>query len=346
MPLPPFDPDALTAWVMGPGVGELVVVRAPPGKWLVVDGCSVQRAGAAEKLLKHYGARPDAILFSHPHLDHARGLHELIQGSTRSTDADWPRLGMLLPPQSEGAGDLWDRQRAQEAGVVEQVVATILDRWEQRPSCRWPLTEGASEPLGAAVIEVLSPSVQVVSEALMRWQNGKQFDANRLATAVLVRWESRSVLLGSDLPEKPGAAWSELLAVRPSLATNDLYKVAHHGSSNAIGPQVTSVAPTSEASWIATPFASQGLPRFDADEGVDRHLRVRPALALTALPRAHAAQRGQGGAVLSRAQLAEPAGVELDPPAPGFPDCFVMATLRRDGPPQIAWGPGSLCVVP
>jgi hypothetical protein len=313
---------------------------------LIVDGCSVERAGAASRLLKHYAARPDAILFSHPHLDHARGLEELIRAATRPTSARWPRLGMLLPPQSQGAGDTWDRQRAQEAGVVEQVVATIVDRWEERPSCAWRLDAGATEPLGDATIEVLSPHTDVIRDAVKQWQSEKPFDPNQLASAVLVSWAGRSVLLGSDLPEEPGRAWSRLLTRRPDLATHDLYKVAHHGSRNAIGPQVTDVSSTSEAAWIVTPFASQRLPRFDVGEGVDVHLRHHSAMALTSLPRAHADQGGAGGSVVSRSALDGGPRLELDPPVAGFPDCFIVATLPRTGPVRLDWGPGSLCIVP
>lgn len=41
MALPQIKENELQFFVFGPGTGELVVVRAPPGKWLIVDGCSV-----------------------------------------------------------------------------------------------------------------------------------------------------------------------------------------------------------------------------------------------------------------------------------------------------------------
>jgi hypothetical protein len=64
--LPELDPENLWLFVFGPGVGELVVVRAPPGAWLVVDGCRAARVPYAEKLLDHYRATPDIVVLTHP----------------------------------------------------------------------------------------------------------------------------------------------------------------------------------------------------------------------------------------------------------------------------------------
>lgn len=40
MPLPPTRDDRLLVLVFGPGTGELILVRAPGDRWLVIDGCS------------------------------------------------------------------------------------------------------------------------------------------------------------------------------------------------------------------------------------------------------------------------------------------------------------------
>src|SRR6266478_4907602 len=75
-----LDAERLYLFVVGPGVGESILVRAPPNNWLVVDGCRVGDEGSAPvTLLKRYGARlVDGVVLTHPHLDHARGLVELL----------------------------------------------------------------------------------------------------------------------------------------------------------------------------------------------------------------------------------------------------------------------------
>ena len=342
MPLPDYDPSALTLWIMGPGMGELVIVRAPPGRWLVVDGCGVDRRGCAQRILDHYGATPHAAVFSHPHLDHARGLEEVISKATRPEQSDWPRLGMLLPPGNRGAGDLWDRQTGHDAGVVEQVVATIVDRWRSRPACHWQLQEDQKESLGEAEMVVLSPNERVITAAQGRYRNGKTFDPNRMASAMSIRWRERTVLLGSDLPEVPGKAWSRLARQRPDIATHDVYKIAHHTSSTAIGPQV-GAASGLERVWVATPFSSSGHPRFADGAGVDLLLRSQTPLAITGLSRPHADQHGAPWHT-TRSVLRDAPDIEFDVPSAGFPDCYVMVTLPEVGAPAISFGPGSIRV--
>jgi hypothetical protein len=66
-------------------------------------------------------------------------------------------------------------------------------------------------------------------------------------------------------------------------------------------------------------------------------------ISLTGLPRKHELQRGTPWKTL-RSDLKQSPDIELDPPAPGFPDCFVMVSLPAVGPPHIAFGPGSVQV--
>lgn len=99
--MPALSPDRLQVFVFGPGTGELVAVRAPPDAWLVVDGCGVAGNDYGPLLLKGYGARPKIVVFTHPHLDHAKGIQRVVEESTASSDlTQWPRIGLLLPRAS------------------------------------------------------------------------------------------------------------------------------------------------------------------------------------------------------------------------------------------------------
>jgi hypothetical protein len=115
--------------------------------------------------------------------------------------------------------------------------------------------------------------------------------------------------------------------------------VPHHGSVNAL-----------HASWIRggptlamTPFASSNLPRFDASGGIARMLATVDTVHLTALPRAY---EQQGAAIrrLTRRQLERLGDAELDPPAPGWPDCYVILSIAADGSTRLTHGPGSVQV--
>lgn len=82
MPLPVLDPDHLSVLVFGPGLGELIIVRVPPGAWMVVDGCEAGDVRYAQRVLSHYDAHPAIITLTHPHDDHSMGLLEVIDRAT------------------------------------------------------------------------------------------------------------------------------------------------------------------------------------------------------------------------------------------------------------------------
>jgi len=97
---------------------------------------------------------------------------------------------------------------------------------------------------------------------------------------------------------------------------------------------------------VATPFASQRLPRFEADEGAQFLLARSPELLLTGLPRAYADQ-GVNPQRAARSQL-DVAGRSgpRQPRVEGFPDCCCVVELRRDGTTHRNMGPGSIVATP
>lgn len=345
--LPELDPQRLWMWVFGPGVGELVVVRAPPGKWLIIDGCRAKRVSYAERLLDYYEAEPDIVVLTHPHRDHAGGVADLVNRFADEDDPDsWPLLGMIEPPDTRGAGRAGDQQAAYEGGVVERAVAAIQTRWDRNPACRWAMEVGDRMDLGEAVITVLSPEPAAREKAATAYRQDKRVEWNEVSTALLLEWQSTRLVLGSDLVEKPGGGWSAVLEPFRDARTHDGLKVPHHGSAQALLPALLDDSSRSPRAWIVTPFASQRLPRFDRKGGMALlHEHERDVL-LTATPRAYDEQGGAPGQLVSRAELERvmKRGESLDPLRPGFPDCFVGVGFARGGEATTVPGPGSLLV--
>lgn len=339
MLLPPLDPDSLTLFVFGPGTGESIVLFAPPDGWLVVDGCTSGERNYPLELLRHYQARPTAILLSHPHKDHVSGLSELIETYTDAADPSWPRLAMVPAPDTRGAGDLWDPVAALTGGTAEQAVATMLDRWEQRPESKWALTLGSTIPVGDAKVRVLSPVDHERDAALAAWLGRRHHDYNRAASALLVTWGGRRILLGSDLVERPGEGWTSALGQDRALPSHDVYKLAHHGAVKAIGPQVNAPSAAMLRTWIATPFARQGLPRHRDGEALEKLLAIEEKVVLTGLPQPHVrqalvsrdVQRNQIAGLLSSSTIGPPVA---------FPDCFVRVVVPMPGKGTIGVHPG------
>jgi hypothetical protein len=201
--LPVLDPDHLTVFVFGPGLGELILVRVPPDVWMVVDGCA-SGDGYAQRVLDRYQARPQLVVLTHPHEDHSKGLADVIVRATpRDRKNEWPRIGMVLPPGGGGTG----RSDEYIAGITEQVISAVEARWREFPACKWEMLVGDVERLGEATVRVLSPEAAVRATQLALWSNGERFDHNVISSALLLEWKGRRVVLGSDLVEVPRNGW-------------------------------------------------------------------------------------------------------------------------------------------
>lgn len=333
MALPALAADELHVFVFGPGTGELVAVRAPPDDWLIVDGCGAERTKYGPALLAHYRASPRLVALTHPHRDHAVGVADVIDAFTQGPASTWPRIGLLWPTPRDRVS-LRDLQAYFAGGVVEDALSAIRDRWRRHPASRWTLDVGSSTHLGEAAVVVASPERGARREAWRAWQQGGSYDPNRIASVFDISWKDQHVILGSDLVEQPGRGWS---AAQPRCGLSIATKVPHHGSTNAL-----------HASWMrggphlaVTPFASSNLPRFDSGGGIARMLATVDTVHLTGLPRAYTAQ---GGAPqhLTRRQLERLGDAELDPPVPGWPDCYVILSVAADGTSRLIHGPGSV----
>lgn len=343
--LPALAPDRLQVLVFGPGTGELVVVRAPPNDWMVVDGCRVGTTSYALRTLQHYSALADVrlVALSHPHLDHAGGFAEVVEAVTPASSATWPLLGMLWPAPLAGRASR-DAATAFSKARVEQALATIRSRWRERPSCRWRMDRGDVRPLGSAQVRVLSPTVEARDRAFAAWGDGRRHDDNQVATALDVQWEGRRIVLGADLVERPGRGWSSVLTLDSAVEKHVGLKVPHHGSDAAQHPALLGRRTGPQRLFVVTPFASQGLPRFGAGQGVGKLLTATTAVHLTALPRDHEGQAGKPLRVRRSALARRGKDWAIDPPTAGFPDCWVMVEVARTGAPRIVHGRGSVVV--
>lgn len=341
--LPTLADDALHVAVFGPGIGELIAVRAPPGRWLIIDGCGPPSRSYGRRFLEHYAGAPSLIAFTHPHLDHASGLREVIERATpRAAPETWPGIGVLSP--SPRAPSPLGVIAPNFGGTVEDTLAAIDDRWERKPACRWDLRVGAERSLGDAVVRVIAPAEAEAESAYDAWRDGRPWSPNRVATAFELQWRGHRILLGSDLDEADGGGWSEVAATRRTRTPHAATKVPHHGSIGAVHP-VWIDPMGSRPCFIVTPFARERLPRFDEGDGVHQMLGYSEQVHLTGLPRKHSSQPAHQPLHERRTALLALGDEPLDAVTPGWPDCFVIASIAPDGATAVAHGPGSVIVV-
>jgi beta-lactamase superfamily II metal-dependent hydrolase len=345
--LPTLDPEHLTVLVFGPGVGELVLVRAPPGEWMVIDGCEVAEVGYGQRVLTHYEVRPAVIALTHPHDDHSMGLLKVIDAATPyENKLIWPRIGMVLPCDVGSTGNLQVVEKLYVGGVTERVIGAVEARWHDHPPCRWDMNRGDEIPLGDARVRVLSPEPARRRKELEKWRKGRLFQKNPLSTALEIVWGERRVVLGSDLVERPGRGWSHSLAFEPEIPDHDLLKIPHHGSVEALHDGLlASGARVPGPLRVIVPYNRSDLPSFAPGGGIDRILGRGGTTYATGLPRPHDRQSGQLEA-RSIAELRAHDTLMFTPPTPGFPDCYVAVSLPPGGgPPHIERGVGSVRVL-
>lgn len=347
MALPDLSPDALHVLTFGPGTGELVLVRAPPDAWLVIDGCAAGGIAYAQEVLDHYGARPAIVILTHPHVDHAKGVADVVDRFTPKGDqAAWPLLGMTRPPCHPGAGDLTDPVAHLAGGDAQHAISAIVTRWTRNAACRWDMQVGDRRALGSASVLVLSPQSTARRTLEAAVADRRAFDWNTLSTALCVEWGPHRLVLGSDLVERPERGWSAALRSNRDIVRHRVLKIPHHGSRNAHVAALYQRANEQDPVCVCTPFASRRLPRSEDGEGLARILGHVPTVYLTALPRKHDEQSSDAPLRVRRSDLRRPLdGFTEDTRAPSFPDCYVIVSLFSDrDTPSIELGPGSVVV--
>jgi beta-lactamase superfamily II metal-dependent hydrolase len=322
--------DELHLIVFGPGYGESIAVRIPPGEWLVVDSLrrvdGTNDANPAVALLEMYGAQASGIVLTHPHADHADGFAQVL--ACRRRGAPVGCLANYLDPPAA-----WERSpdaaRVLAGATVEAAVSAVKDAWDRDPASRWDLVAGEERTVGEANVAVLHPAT-VLAE---HWPD--RSDLNQLSSPLHLTWNGLSLLLGADLP---WPQW-ELLnrtSLIAEIAQAQALKASHHGSRNAQHSVVIGQPPPVDRHCVVTPWnRGHKLPRYEDDEGMDLLLRSIQEILLTAAPHPSlcgtTSTRSQVGDTVQRRRLGNRLLLEYEPaPAQVFAG-WVRASFDATG---------------
>lgn len=324
--------DHLHIVIVGPGSGETIAMRVPPGFWVVIDSLTRVHAQSsiapALELVREYGGDVACAILTHPHRDHAAGFAALVSRARGGV------VGCVVSAIEDPArwARLQDLDEQRRNGAVESALSAIQSAWEERPESRWELVSGELRQFGDLTLEPISPS----PEALARFKTRMPRDPNRLSAAILATWHGVRLVLGADVVD---ADWRGIAKVprSPNLAEHKAMKVAHHGSRADQHACVTDGTP--ERVWVITPWTGKGgLPRFDAGEGVQHLLNYVDQLYVTAVPGLPGAEPNpiRRARVLAAREKRRFGTLVLESQTePPFADAWVVTSFSANGDPPV-----------
>jgi beta-lactamase superfamily II metal-dependent hydrolase len=279
----PPKPTELEVTLIGPGVGECVVLHYD-GSWFVIDSCIDRETKnpAALRYLASLGVDASQIAIvacSHWHDDHIRGISDVLAAAPNakfcmSTALAHDEFISLIQVYKDGLSD----EAPFTSGVAELTRALKILKDRNTPPKLATQNQRIYMANGGTVeLWSLSPSSQNVTETLLGfaklmpplWTNRFTLPAkgpNHLAVAMHFRVGEHSVLLGSDLEEHGNShtGWSAVIgsAERPPQMAS-LYKIAHHGSVTAEHEGIWDSLLSPNPLAIITPFSRSKLPRTE-----------------------------------------------------------------------------------
>lgn len=238
------------------GQGEAVGLRFPGGSWMLVDagpsgpGYDAGARQVVPYLRRHGIRRLEALVITHPHLDHMGGVQAVLdQVAVR---------GILDPSRPRGSGPY--------LGIVER--AAREEVWW------WRAEEGRRFRKGGVEVEVLHPDRHALLDPGVT-------DPNDWSVVLLVRWGEAAVLLTGDAP---AAVERRILDALPPLT---VLKAGHHGSRTSTSRELLratqpalALIPVGDGNRFGHPhrevtlrLEQEGVPVLRTDR--DGHIRVR-----------------------------------------------------------------------
>jgi len=267
----------LEVHLFGPGYGECAVIHVGNNEWIVVDSCIAPKTKepAALRYFEAIGVNAKEavklIVATHWHDDHIRGLAKVLRACEAAEFACpaalqrrefFELIGCYFGPAmmaTTGIDELKEiyvemERRGDGHGLSPLYAIENRKIWERRlgPSVRAIALSPSDVSFEKAVAHFASQlPVANATKPRVRSQN-----PNHAALALRIEVANDSILLGSDLEvvASPVDGWNRVVAVFSNDNPSKVFKVAHHGSSNAHHDGVWQHMVAKGAIAIMTPF--------------------------------------------------------------------------------------------
>ncbi len=287
-------PDEIEVSVFGPGYGECIVVHVGSGKWAIIDSClDDQGKPISLSYLQQLGVSVEtdviSISASHWHDDHVKGLAETIEicrnakFSSGSAMLEEEFLAFLCD------NEIQQVQKLDKGGTeLHRCIEILINTGRSLK----PLSEDTiifeydpNEMAHGLHVELraLSPSGKQFAESIQHFAKlNKESKGqprgrinkpsrNDLSVAMIFSIGEQTVLFGADLEQDKDTqkGWNAILSNRRGRLPSNIFKIPHHGSSNAHNSNVWREMIKKQSWSVVTPFKN-GSTTLPMDTDVTR----------------------------------------------------------------------------
>lgn len=302
--MPSPAPHQVEVTLFGPGYGESSVIHLGSGNWIVIDSCidSETRAPAALSYLQSIGVDPvgavKLIVATHWHDDHIGGMAELVGVCT---NAEFCSSSAYSTTEFLAAVTPFTQRNSVAGGSGVKELMGVLNVLGSRSRtgrnairatanrCIWRLPTISSGHGADCKVWTLSPSDRQIESFLLEaaslipsiGETKRRLSNNGPNHTAVVTWVEIGdvrILLGADLEETkdPDTGWSVIVSspAKPG-GKAVIFKVPHHGSSNAHSDMVWADMVEQHSYAILTPY-NRGRKKLPSPPDVGRILGFTP----------------------------------------------------------------------
>jgi len=281
------DGDEIEVSLFGPGYGEGILIHLGKKEWIVVDSCINPETGSSViiEYLENINVNPDSvklIVATHWHDDHIRGLCDVVKNCNK---ADFVISEALIKDEFINLVSCYSGAKMikSSSGLKEMsgIFSYLLkkNKTPKRAIADRPLISSEKDDSGLKYkVTALSPSdtsILLSNTQLANLIPQIKNEINRLpsltpnfaAVVLLISIGNKKILLGSDLESgaNEDTGWIAILdsKTKPS-GKACVFKVPHHGSSNADSLRVWNEILVPDPLAVLTPFkrGNVKLPKY------------------------------------------------------------------------------------
>lgn len=238
--------DEIEVTLFGPGYGEAIAVHLGEDAWLLVDSCIDPSSNepASKTYLEHIGvecSQVHAIVASHWHDDHVRGISDL---ASSFTDANFIHSSTFN--NKEARSFLSAYSGTSSLGLskgTEELFLAIKSSQQSYPAHHKSIVMDAVLNGRKVMVTALSPLPASFSQSMAHFaqyipgndqaiNHAPELNENFESIALHLDMGDDAILLGADLMNHKSKGWSAIVKDQwsGSRQPSSLFKVPHHGS--------------------------------------------------------------------------------------------------------------------